>query len=77
VIYTNVVHVNPTPGWRNYIEGEANIEMEDGGAAMIVNFPANDDGVFVRVQSYQGTDEHHLLDQLVGKTVRVTVEVVK
>lgn len=60
-------------------ESEAPISTQDGGQAMIIEFSgggAGDDGVFVRVHSWDSTRQHDLLDSLRGRRVRVTVEIV-
>lgn len=73
-VYQAEVIVNPETGWRNYVEEQANVTYEDGGAAMIVAFPTRN-RIFVLVQSYDesGANEHPLAD-LLGKRVRITVE---
>lgn len=71
VVYERTEDVPTERGWHR----PASIEREDGGAALIVNFPTDEDsGIFVRVQSYDDQGEHEL-EQILGKRVRVTVEV--
>jgi hypothetical protein len=52
----------------------ASVETEDGGTALIVNMPGNDEDIFVRVQSYNDQSKHKL-SEVLGKEIRVTVEV--
>lgn len=61
------------------------IDTEDGGQAVIVHHENDlrdqtDDGLFVRIQSWDSTREHteitHLLKAATGKRIRVTIEVV-
>jgi hypothetical protein len=55
----------------------ADVDTQDGGQAKIWQ-PQSEggDGLFVRVQSWSEKCDHRELDQLIGKTVRVTVEIV-
>lgn len=60
---------------------DGNVEREDRGMAMIVNGDSDDaaekgDGcMFVRLQSWDEGGAHPLLSSLIGKRVRVVVEV--
>lgn len=59
------------------ITGEL-IRSEDGGRALIVESDSDipgDDNMFVRLQSWDDLAKHTLMRSLIGKTVRVTVEV--
>lgn len=54
------------------------IDTEDSGMAKIgsIYSPGEDeDPIFVRVQSWDETKRHETFNRLVGKRVRVTVEV--
>ena len=67
-------------------EGPAEIEVDDGGQALIVdldgehdrdNIRYNEDGgFFVRVQSWSSSKVHPEMDVLRGRRIRVTVEVI-
>lgn len=65
----------------------ADIETEDGGCAKIMTFSGEEtctdaehqnfedpDGMFVRVQSWSDFKQHTDFDKMVGKRVKVTVE---
>jgi hypothetical protein len=60
-------------------EGVGDLDVEDGGQALIVHVDAGDDvdeGWFVRVQSWSERKQHEpWVAALHGKRVRVTVEV--
>jgi hypothetical protein len=56
------------------------IDVEDNGSAKIlevdnVDDPADGNSLFVRIQSYDYEANHPVMDSLVGKRVRVTIEV--
>lgn len=56
------------------------IEREDGGCAKIlevdnVNDPLGGDSLFVRIQSWDDDANHPVMDSMVGKRIRVTIEV--
>lgn len=52
------------------------VDIEDGGRAKILSLDDNSEvGLFVRVQSWDETKEHKDFNQLLGKRVRVTVEI--
>ena len=54
------------------------IAVEDGGMAKMYQFVPNDDkdeGMFVRLQSWDEYKDHVDFDKLIGKKVTVTVEV--
>lgn len=55
-------------------EGAADVETDDGGHAKIVEI--GDDHEFVRIQSWSGEKSHPFIDQIAGKKIRVTVEVI-
>lgn len=57
-----------------------NVDREDGGQALIFEADSGaemvgDKCMFVRVQSWDDTGEHKALNALVGKTVRISIEV--
>lgn len=63
------------------IEGVARCTIEDGGQAMVLEIDGGpldaDEDEFVRLQSWrEHGGEHTVLGPLVGKRLRVTVEVV-
>lgn len=56
----------------------AEVRYEDSGQAAIIEIYSPDyEGPFVRVQDYSESDppEHPYIDSLVGRRVRVTIEV--
>lgn len=51
------------------------VEVEDGGDAKIVGvLDDKDDGMYVQVRSWE---DHELFDQMIGRTIRVTVEILE
>lgn len=59
---------------------DADIDEEDGGRAKIAHFTGDDkrdaaEGLFVKIQSWSESGEHVDFDAMIGKRVRVTVEV--
>jgi hypothetical protein len=61
-------------------EGEAELDSEDGGCALIATLDGNEEkdaGIFVRVQSYDEYKKHEDFSKLLGKKIRVTIEVVE
>lgn len=64
-------------------EGVGDLTYEDGGMAAILEIsgdrPDEDDGEFVRLQSWSERDEpsHPMIDALKDKRVRVTVQIVE
>jgi len=59
---------------------DASIKTEDGGMAVIhesndASVTAEDDCVFVRLQSWDDTRAHPMFNSLFGKRIRITVEV--
>ena len=61
---------------RRHAEHEAPVDVQDGGQAQIVEFTGNNEvGVFVRVQSWDPDKEHANIKLMMGKRVRVTVEI--
>lgn len=70
----------PNVVWQttDVIDPEA-VSIEDSGTAMITGIADNQDsGFFVRLHSWAELDPtaHDLFKSLIGKTVRVTVEVI-
>ena len=54
------------------------VDSEDGGKALICTFvdkPDEPAGLFVRVQSWDESKEHTDFNKLIGRKVRVTVEI--
>lgn len=73
------------PGWKNARPGEAEVDVEDAGMAKIATLtPGEGDpsAMFVRLQSWDDPSErgqdgdpvHPTFDELLGRRVRVTVE---
>jgi len=63
--------------YRRLDEHEVPVSVEDGGWATIAQFgSADQQGVFVRVQSWDETKEHAPMRKLIGHRVKVTVEIV-
>ena len=62
---------------RHYQEHEAPVDVQDGGQAQIVEFFSSNmvEGLFVRVHSWDPRREHPDMALMMGKRVRVTVEV--
>jgi hypothetical protein len=60
------------------IEAVPEVNVEDGGCAKIAEICEDDNqdnGVFVRFQSWSEEHNHDLFDKFIGKKVRVTIEV--
>ena len=56
----------------------AMLSVEDSGCAMIGDVCDNEDsGMFIRIQSWDETKEHKDFKSLIGKKIRVTIEVVE
>lgn len=58
------------------------IESEDGGCAKILEvdnsaIEFDGDSLFVRIQSWDGDANHPVMDSMVGKRIRVTIEVLE
>ena len=53
---------------------EGLVEYDDGRRAMIIELDGEDE-VFVRLQSWDDEKKHPRLSSLIGKKIRVTVEV--
>lgn len=64
---------------RHYQEHEAPVDVQDGGQAQIVEFFSSNmvEGLFVRVHSWDPSREHPDMALMMGKRVRVTVEVLE
>lgn len=62
---------------------DEDISVEDGGCAKILFVAPTDgeDGIFARIQSwYENPDDpkaHQEINQLLGKRVRITIEVIE
>ena len=62
--------------YRRLAEHEVPVSIEDGGQARIMEFDSpGEEGIFVRIQSWSASKEHGAMDQLMGRRVRVTIEV--
>ena len=63
-----------------FIDGDL-VASEDGGRALIVDDdgrePRGDEHMFVRLQSWDNDRQHSLLKSLIGKTVKITIEIVE
>ncbi len=59
------------------ITGRGDISIEDGGMAQILEVSNDDSDVFVRLQSWNDDGKHTELDRLVGKKLKITVEVIE
>ena len=53
-----------------------NIHVEDGGCARIYEFDGFSENLFVVLHSWNNDHAHREMDSFLGKTVRVTVEVI-
>lgn len=58
------------------------VEVDDDGQSMTIEFGGEDggddsSGLFVHVKSWSDKKQHDEFNKLVGKRVRVTVEVIK
>ena len=55
----------------------SDVEIEDGGQAMIITVvdekDNKDNGVFVRLQSWDDTKTHEELKKLIGKKVKIVI----
>ena len=62
---------------RRLAEHEVSVSIEDGGQARIMEFDSpGEEGIFVRIQSWSESKEHGAMDLLMGRRVRVTIEVI-
>lgn len=65
------------------IDAQRDVEIEDGGCAIIVNptIDDTDNDFFVRLHSWNDDGNHsvmnHFLQQSQGKKIRITIEVLK
>ena len=73
---TPVMARDEAGGYRRLAEHEVSVSIEDGGQARIMEFdsPGNE-AILVRVVSWSESKEHGAMDQLMGRRVRVTIEV--
>jgi hypothetical protein len=63
--------------YRRLAEHEVPVSIEDGGQARIMEFDSpGEEGIFVRIQSWSESKEHGAMDLLMGRRVRVTIEVI-
>lgn len=61
--------------WQALLE-QHEIDVEDSGTAKNWEMPSDFD-LFVRVQSYADDRNHSEFDALIGKRVRITIEVIE
>lgn len=67
--------------YKELLDVEAHhLKSEDSGHALLLNDIGGtelegDSSMFVRIQSWDDTKEHPLLNSLVGKKIRITIEV--
>lgn len=58
--------------------GESDVDTEDGGMAKIATISdAAEEGMFIKLQSWDEDAKHTELNQFVGKKVKVTVETIE
>jgi hypothetical protein len=64
---------------RHYQEHEAPVDVQDGGQAQIVEFFSSNmgEGLFVRVHSWDPNQLHPDIKLMLGKRVRVIVEILE
>lgn len=58
----------------------ADIAIEDGGRAKIIQIDAgdgNDNGMFIGLHSWDETLQHKDFNDLIGKKIRVTIEIIE
>lgn len=61
---------------RRLAEHEAPVSIEDGGQAMIAELTdGREEGLFVRVQSWDPGREHAEMRSMMGRRISVTIEV--
>lgn len=56
----------------------SDVDTEDSGCAKIVDVAPDDDqedGMFVRIQSWSDSTDHPDFDKMIGKRIRVTIEI--
>jgi hypothetical protein len=53
---------------------ERDVHTEDGGQAKIWE-PSSDGDLFLRVQSWNAAQRHTVFDRMLGKTVKITIEI--
>jgi hypothetical protein len=67
---------------KHIIEGQifrADVQTEDGGQAKIVTLaqhPEDENGMFVKIQSWDETLKHEEFEKFVGRKVKVTIEAI-
>jgi len=61
---------------RRLAEHEAPVSVQDGGQAMIAELgTGREEGLFVRLQSWDSRGEHAELASMMGRRISVTIEV--
>lgn len=53
------------------------VDVEDGGCAKIISIEPPEGCFFVRLQSWDETREHTIFNKMLGRKVRVTVEILE
>jgi hypothetical protein len=62
--------------FRRLAEHEAPVSIQDGGMSMIAELgTGNEEGLFVRLQSWDPSKEHSELTSMLGRRISVTVKV--
>jgi hypothetical protein len=66
------------------LEGPVECDKEDGGRVLIAQIAHvvgesenSDEGLYVRIQSWSESKMHPQMDALIGKKVRVTIEIIE
>lgn len=73
---TLVFSRKPSGRLRHFAQYEVPVQQEDGGQAWIAEFGGpEDEGMFVRLQSWDSTGSHEHMRELLDKRIRITVEV--
>lgn len=62
------------------INEDIDVKFEDGGQAMIIRNGLSDNeeenGMFVKLQSWDENKEHKVLKKFVGRNIRITIETI-
>lgn len=63
---------------KSVTEGNVEVRYEDGGQAMIITiYSDGEEEIFIRLQSWSETKTHTEASKLLGKRVRVVVDVIE
>ena len=74
---TLVPERDPSGRLRRVAEHEVPVQAEDGGQALIAELAGKGEtGLFVRLQSWDETKRHEDMSRLMGRRVRVTIEII-